>query len=187
MTPKFRASYTVLNTWYSGDWERAIKQYFKLDKFITPAMADGKRYHEMWEMETSETKALPMTFGGKKLTNPKPEYKTVVELEPWLDLVGVIDCLDENTIHEYKTGKTTSEVYAGSMQPSVYGLLATFDDKFVDRAVIHHFDQYSKTVDMSIVWLTDKKLDYAHEWVLGLGSEMHNYFLENNLYERFGK
>lgn len=186
MTPKFRASYTVLNTWYSGDWERAIKQYFKLEKFMTPAMAEGKRYHEMWQDQTTTTQALPEMFGGKKLINPRPEYKTVVELEPWLDLVGVIDCLDAPTIYEYKTGKTSSEVYAGSMQPAVYGLLATFDKQFVDRAVIWHFDQYAKSVDMSLVWLSDNRLKEAHNWVVSLAGEMHHYLLENSLYERFG-
>lgn len=185
MSHKFRASYTVLNTWMSGNWERAIKQYFKLEKFTTPAMADGKRYHEMWEQEIITNKRLPAVFGGKELTNPKPEYKTVVELEPWLDLVGVIDCYDEPTIHEFKTGITSSEVYAGSMQPGVYAVLATMNGMYADRAQIWHYDQYSKKVDISQVWLTDKRLKQAQEWIVALSSEMHDYFLENKLYERF--
>lgn len=182
---KFRASYTVLSTWARGDWERAVKQYFKLEDFTTPAMAMGKSYHEDWAKETKKTKRLPKVFGGKKLKNPKPEIKLVVPVEPWLNLVGVIDCYDEPTIYEYKTGKQSSEKYASSVQTGLYGVLSTLSNMYADRAEIWHYDQHSKKTDMSIVWLTDEAIKSAYDWLITYASEMHDYFTENKLYERF--
>lgn len=182
---KFRASYSILSVWAGGDWERAIKMYFKLEKFTTPAMAEGKRYHEQWEQHIKATKTLPAVFGGAKLQQPETEVKKVVELEPWLDLVGVIDCLDQPIIYDWKTGKQSSEHYAGTMQPGVYGVLASFAGHYVDRAIIWHYDQYSQKKDVSQVWLTDARLAHAQNWIVTHASDMHHYLTENKLYERF--
>ena len=186
MSNKFRASWSILNPWAQGNWDRAVKNYFKLDPYISEAMAEGKNYHEEWEAEIAVTKALPKIMGGKKLKAPSPELKMVAQLEDWLDLVGVIDCYDEPIIYEFKTGRTSSEVYASSMQPAIYGVLATFNDLLVDRAEIYHYDQHNKKHDMSIVWLTDKLIKKAHEWVVTYASEMHHYLETNNLYDTLG-
>jgi len=184
---KFRASYSVLNTWADGNWERAVEMYFKLRQFTTPAMAMGKEYHEKWANHTKATGCLPTEFGGAKLTKPVTEIKSVVSLDEWLDLVFIIDCLDEPTIHEYKTGKQSSEAYAGGMQLGVYAVGATMQGFYVTKGIIHHYDQYTKKSDNSTVWLTDKLIDEAQNWIISLASEIHNYFITNNLYERFGK
>jgi hypothetical protein len=184
---KFRASYSVLSTWNSGQWDRAVKMYFKLDTFKTEAMADGQEFHELWKAETDKTKCLPEIFGGKELIDPKTELKLVVPIEEWLDLVGVIDCIDGNTIYEYKSGKTSSEVYANGVQPGIYGVLATYGGMFVDRCEIMHYDQYTKKLDTSIIHLTDKLLDDTHNWILSISSEMQSYLLDNNLYKILGK
>lgn len=183
---KFRASYSILSMWKSGNWEMATKAYFKLEKFITPAMDDGRKWHKKWEEHINLTKTLPVEFGGGKLTDPKTEGKKVVELESWLDLVGVVDCYDKPIIYEFKSGKSSSEVYAGSEQVGVYGVLATMSGLLAERAEIYHYDQYNKRSDMSIVWLTDELLKKSHEWIVTLSSEMHAYFTDNQLYEKFG-
>ena len=77
---KFRASFTILNIWKSGDWERAIKAYFKLEQFVTLAMAEGREWHKKWAEESKQTKKLPAIFGGKELVNPIIEEKKVVSI-----------------------------------------------------------------------------------------------------------
>jgi hypothetical protein len=185
-TNKFRASYSILEMWQCGNWDMAIGQYFKLKKFQTEAMTAGQDIHKLWEKEVTETKKLPAVFGGKELIAPKPEFKTVVPIHDWLDLVGVIDILDEPTIYEFKSGKTSSEVHSNSMQTGIYGVLATYAGILVNKAEIYHLDQYSGKTDMSIVWLTDKLLQEASDWIETYACEMHNYFIENDLYNKFG-
>lgn len=184
---RFRASYSVLDLWAGGNWERAIKQYFKLEKFVTPAMADGRALHEKWAEYIKANNALPLEFGGQKLngTTPIIEQKRVVKLASWCDLVYIMDLYDEPTIYDWKTGKQSSEVYANSKQLPVYAMGATLDGFLVERAEIHHYDQYLKKSDMSIIHITDKALEEAQNWVLTLAGEMQNYLLTNGLYQRF--
>lgn len=186
MSNKFRASYSVLNTWAGGNWEMAIKMYFKLETFTSQAMADGKNHHERWESYIKENNRLPLEFGGKQLVKPICEEKIVVQLADWLELVGKIDCIDSPTIYEFKTGKQSSEAYASSPQAGVYAVLATYNKIYVDRAEIYHWDQYIKRADMSIVWVTDKMLNASYNWIVTLAGEMHNYFEKNKLYDQFG-
>lgn len=183
---KFRASYSVLSIWSSGDYERAIKAYFKLENFITPAMVDGKKWHKTWQKHIVKESTVPPIFSIQKLNNPETELKIVVELAPWLDLVGVIDLYDRPCIWDWKTGKQSSEKYANTMQAPIYGLLATMTKRYVEKAIIGHYDQYTKKSDVSHVWLTDSLLNKAYNWVETLSSEMHHYLTENKLYEQFG-
>lgn len=184
---KFRASYTILDQWNSGNWEMAIKMYFKLDKFTTPQMEEGRQYHKKWAEHIANTKTLPIEFGAKALVAPVAEQKTVVQIDDWLDLVGIIDCYDTPTIYEWKTGKQSSEVYANSHQGGVYAVLGTYSGIYVEKIEIHHYDQYVKKADTSIVWATDTLLQDTHNWIVTIASEMHNYFLMNDLYNKFGR
>lgn len=183
---KFRASFTILDMWTSGNWEQAIKAYFKLEKFVTPEMQAGREWHEKWAKHVLETKTMPIEFGGAPLKAPIAEQKTVIPIYDWLDLVGIIDCYDTPTVYEWKTGKSSSETYAGSRQGGIYAMLATLSKKYVERVEIHHYDQYRKTSDMSIVWVTPELMEDAHNWVTTIAAEIHTYFEQNGLYDRFG-
>jgi hypothetical protein len=182
---KFRASFSVLTVWEKGDWQKAVEMYFKLTDFTNRAMQAGKDLHEQFEAEIKKTNAMPQVFGGKKLGKVDTELKIVKQLDDWLELVGVIDCYDETskTIYDWKTGQTPSERYVDSFQPKVYQILKPEAIK----AEIHHYNQYNKKSDMSVLHLTDKTLDDAVNWVLTLSSEMHSYLDENKLYERFAQ
>lgn len=184
---KFRASYSVLSLWQSGRWEDAINAYFKLEAFTTPQMEEGKRFHQEWEEEVKKTGCLPAVFGGAKLSNPDTEMKKVVELEPWLDLVFVIDTYDQGDIHEYKTGVKSSQQYANDKQIGVYAVGCVLSDLPAKRLFIHRYNQYTKEADTSMVWVTEQLLKDTVAWVETTASEMHNYFIENDLYERFAK
>jgi len=178
---KFRASYSILNVWQSGNYERAVEMYFKLKEFTTRAMHEGKEKHKEWEEEVKKTGKMPIVFGGKQLFNPKTELKIVRQLDDWLELVGKIDLLDETTIYDWKYGKIPSERYANGFQPKTYQILIPK----AKRAEIHHYDPISKRADMSIIHLTEKTLKDAIEWCVTNASEMHSYFQDNKLYERF--
>lgn len=182
---KFQASYSVLNAWASGNWERAIKMYFKLDSFTTEAMADGSYYHDKWCEEVKKTGRLPDEFGGGPLKNPVCETRLFATISDWLELAGTPDVVDSPIIYDYKTGKGMSELYARSKQLPVYGVLCTLNNIYVEKGVILHYDQYTGKLENSYVWLTDKALQDAMNWVETYASEMHSYFLEQHLYEKF--
>jgi hypothetical protein len=183
---KFRASFTVLNLWDSGNWEEAVKAYFKLpDRFVNKAMADGKAFHEAFEAHINKTKTLPAMFGSAGLRNPKTELKLEVDIYEDMELVGVIDCMTDKEIFEFKTGKTESNNSIYERQVKVYGALAWAKGCRVERANILHYDQYNKNTDISSVWLTEEAIEEALNWVITVGGDIHNYFLKNKLYEKF--
>lgn len=183
---KFRASYSILNAWASGDFERTVKYYFKLEDFKSPAMLAGQQYHEKWAAEVLSKNTTPAVFGGMKLNNPSVEIYKKVALKDWLELSGKIDCLDEPVVYDWKTGKQSSEAYASDRQIGTYGVLCTLSGIYVNRGEIHHYDQYKKQADMSAVWITDELLRDSLEWIETLSSEIHNYFMQNDLYKKFG-
>jgi hypothetical protein len=181
MMNKFRASYSTLSLWASGNTDRAIEGYFKLSTFDTPALEAGRKWHEQWQYEVEQTKSLPKIFGGKQLQNPITEQKIVKEIDTWLDLVGVIDLQDEDLLIDYKTGKTPSSYYANTYQANLYQILIPTAKRFE----YHHYDQYKKSVDMTIIHLSEQTLDNGIEWLLTYASDMHSYLIENNLYEQY--
>lgn len=183
---KLRASYTVLNMWASGNWEQAVKYYFKLERITTPAMEAGKVFHQNWETEISKTQKLPDVFGGLQLKNPQAELFLTAQMHDWLELVGRIDLYDEPTIYEFKSGKTSSLDYARSKQTGTYAVLATLNNMLVKRAEIFHFDQHKKQKELSVVWITDSLLKESLNWIETVSSEMHSYLEDNKLYQRFG-
>ncbi len=185
--PVFRASYSVLSLWKSGRYEDAVALYFKLETYSNAAMELGKAFHEEWQEETKKTGCLPAIFGGKPCTNPITEIKIVQHLEPWLDLVGVIDLLDSPTVHEYKSGVTSAAQYANSQQGGIYALLATLEGHLVDRLEYHRFNPYTKQADMAFRWVTDAMLEEAMEFVKTYAADMHAYLIENDLYAKLGQ
>lgn len=182
----FYASYSILKLWQAKQWEDVVKYYFKLEKFVTPAMAAGRDFHKQWEQEIITFKKLPAVFGGAALKDPKPEQFFDHRVYDWLVLRGVVDCIDSPDIHEFKTGKQTAEHYAAEKQAGMYGVLCTKKQIYVERAFIHHYDQYTKKTDTAMIWLTDKLLNDTMNWILSLSGEIHQYFLENQLYDRYG-
>lgn len=183
MKNKFRASFSVLEQWSQGNWDRATQMYFKLTDFTNEYIKAGRQWHKDWEAEINKTGCYPEVFGGKKIKNFDTEIKVEKKLSDWLELVGVIDLWlpDQKTIVDWKSGMTPSTQYARGYQPKVYQILFSEAKRFE----IYHFNQYTHKVDMSIVHLTKKTMDEGLNWVITWGSEMHEYLTTNNLYERF--
>lgn len=184
---KIRASYSYLNLWASGQWEQAIKAYFKLDKFITREMAYGSELHDTWQKHVEATKRLPDVFGGTPLASPRCEEKLVIPVYDWLDLVIKPDLIDAPVIHEFKSGTAESDEYARSRQGALYAVGLTLVKTPVKWIDIHAYNQYSKRATFSRVVLTRKLLTEGLEWVEKVGREMFTYFEEQDLWSKYGK
>lgn len=159
--------------------------YFRLKDFKTPEMAEGSMYHDEWKEETLKTQCLPKVFGGQKLNKPIVEKYIRVPLTPYLDISGRIDCMDLPVIYEYKTGSMSSEAHLNSYQGGMYAVLVTKWGYYVDRVILHRYNQARKEKDMSLIWVTSKLLTDTVNWIVTVGSEIHDYCLQNQLYEKF--
>lgn len=184
MKNKFRASYSTLSTWARGDIDRAIEGYFKLSTFTTPQMEMGKKFHKEWELEIKKTNCMPKVFGSRQIREFKTERKIVRQVTDWMELVGVVDLsINSELLIDFKTGKTPSSAYTNSFQHNLYQILIPTAKRFE----YHHWDQYKKKADMSMIHLSEKTLDAGLNYLLTYGAEMHSYLIENRLYERYSK
>lgn len=181
---KFRASFSVLNMFASGRVDDAINAYLHKPIEVTPQMKEGGEYHRKWEAEIKRTKKLPDVLGGLPLLNPITEKKIVVEVEPWLDLVGVIDCLDETTIYEFKTGSSmNASAYANTMQGPLYGILTALAGIKTDKIVYRHYNQYTGDAQSYYRWITNSSLKDCHSWLITNAQAMNELLQEQGLKE----
>ncbi len=186
MTQIISLNQTTMHAWATGQYQKAVEHYFKLANFTTEKMADGTALHKQWSEYIEANNKLPVEFGNKPLIKPLPEGKLTVKLQPWLELYGTPDCIDSPIIYEFKSGKRSSESYASSWQTRIYAVLATYAGIYIDKAEIHHWDQYTKKHDMSVVWITDQVLKEAYDYIEAIASDMHHYFDQNDLWNKFG-
>lgn len=168
-----KISYSIINAWAQGNHDRAVDMYLKRDTFMTRQMQEGRDMHEAWAEESRATNRLPKVFGAKPLTSPRIEEKRLVQLSDWLMLSGIPDLQDNKVIHEYKTGVTESDAYARTKQPNVYQVLCYQDAP--KMCVIHHYNQYTKEVDVSYIHLTKQTMKDGAEWIITYSSEFYDY------------
>jgi len=185
----FRASYSILNSWSRGYAQDAINMYFKLDREPNKFMIAGRKYHKEWEDYIIKNNKMhpQLSSGNRELKDPQCELKLEMPINKHIELVGVIDCLDEHTIYEFKSGSYPSSQYANGKQVDIYSLLTKYHGYDVTKAFYLHFDQYIRETDSALVWITPERTQKAKEWVINVAEEMHNYLLNNGLYEKYPK
>jgi hypothetical protein len=176
---KFRASFSVLSTWESGNWQRAIDQYFKLDKFTTPQMEMGKRLHQEFEKSIKTEGKLPDVFGGHRLTTPQSETKIVIPVSDWMDFVCIPDCVDGDTLYEFKTGAQSATDWANTWQVPIYGYALLANKTPVTQAKLYAYNQYNQQTSMAMIWITPELMQRAVDKMYTLASSMWDYLQKN--------
>jgi len=176
---KFRASYSVLSTWETGDWQRAIDQYLRLDKLTTPQMEYGKRLHNEWEKHIKSNKSLPEVFGRTKLVDPKTETKLEIHVADWLDFVCIPDMVDGSTLYEFKTGANDANYWSNTWQTPIYAYALLANKTPVSTAKIYAYNQYSQKPTMALVFLEPNAMQDALNKMWTLASEMWDYIQQN--------
>jgi len=169
-----RVSFSILDPLSKGRIDDAVSRYLRIPIEPSQAMIEGKLLHEQWQAETNVTKCLPKIFGGEKLIKPETELKLTMKIDGWIEFVGVIDLIDQNTIYEYKTGRSGLNSYANSWQPKCYQALAEANGFKIDEAYLYYFNQHKQTTAKGKFYLTEKTKEDAVEWIRTWASELHN-------------
>jgi hypothetical protein len=133
----FQASYSVLSQWSQGNYDDAIKSYFKLERKDTPALLQGREWHEKFEKEATTNKQIPLIFridkdGNEKdcgkLLNPVTEQFLSAKLADWLELRGKIDLYDGDLVIDWKTGANDPDNRMSRIQIGCYAILGKLND-----------------------------------------------------------
>lgn len=179
----FRTSYSILNAWSRGNYSDAIDMFFKKEKELSSYLKDGIDFHKKWEYQIKQTKQLPKELDRKetKLKNPQCELKLEIPINDHIEFVGVIDCLDEDILYEFKSGSMSSADYANGLQVDCYSYLLSRCGYNPIKGMYLHYDQYVSKTDKSLVYLTDTRRQKAKEWIEKQSESMYQYFIKNNL------
>lgn len=176
---KIRLSYSFLSLWERGDIDGAVATYFHLDRPVNKAMIKGRKAHQEIEDHIKMTKELPLWFFEWKFENPEAEKVVTVSYNELFDLKGVFDCLDSDTLFEFKTGNTGSLEWARTWQLPIYFLIAEIAEIEIAKAILIHSD--FKESDFVVVHNTQSKRDDARNRIDSLGPEIFDYFEKEGL------
>ncbi len=159
-----RVSYSILDPLSRGDIDEALLRYWRVEREPTQAMIEGKMLHEQFQSEVKETNCLPKVFGGAKLIKPETELKIKTIIDDWIEFVGVIDLIDQNTIGLNAYGK--------SWQIRCYQKLAEDNGFSINEAYLLYFNQHKQIANKGKVYLSEKTKEDATEWIRTWTSEL---------------
>lgn len=179
---KIRLSHSLISVWERGDIKGAIDLYFHVNRDGTPAMEEGKKFHQEISESIDKYNSLPdyMNFKGKFLT-PKTEHEVTVPYNEICDIKGVFDCLDEPNLYEWKTGVSDSLEWARTGQIPLYFLICELAGIKVDLAYLVRHNQHARQTDYAIIHNSQKLRDKAKNIVDSVCFDIHNYFTEQGL------
>lgn len=172
--------------WRQGRIEDCVNYYFKLKQLTNPYMEEGKKWDEKVNQSVLKTSQLPIEFGGEVLKLPKVQEKWEVDFEGYR-LVGIPDIVDGATLYEIKTGTSKdSGDYSMDFQIGMYLLLGELLGKNLQKALILHYNQFTKELDRTLIWNTPFERERAKNYILTLAPEISHFFETNNLFTKYG-
>ena len=178
---KLRLSYSLLSTWQRGEIDRAVQMYFRIQAPSTPQLDDGRAIHKEISQHILTFKKLPEYMPQIPLNDPKPDYEVVVPYNDLFDLKGVYDCLDDDTVHEFKTGVMSSVDYANMDQIPFYFLIDEMTENQLQQAYLIHYNQYLKKNDFVKIWKSQRLINKAKNLVDSVGPEIYAHFQKEGL------
>ena len=180
-----KLSYSILDAWARGDYERAVSYYLGDPIPPTDAMKLGAMKHKQWERHTKSFGTLHDDFDGGKLQRPITEkkYEKIIPLSDDYRILirGVVDLehIEDNVvvIEDYKCGKTPASDYVDGFQLSYYKLLRPR----AERGVYRCFNPYTEEVTKGIRFLDERDAREALEHIITHGGEMIQYLESQRL------
>lgn len=186
----FYPSYSSISKFAKGEIEEAVITYFHLDelKVETEAMTRGKELHLKARAEVDAYHMVPKFLTDKSihLKQPRTEERLYMEIAPHIHFTGIIDCIDETRVMDWKFGKTPSNEWASTMQLPCYGVLARANDYSPDYGLIYRLDPDTQIKgDTSLVFFSTETLAEAEEWIYEWSVKMYNFLLKKNLFNTY--
>lgn len=176
-----RLSYTLLSLWEMNKTQDAINYYLKKSTLSSPEITDGRIYDQVWQEEIDTKKELHIGRTLIKFKEPHTQVKIVCPYGDRFDLVGVIDCLDNETLYEWKSGTSSSLEYSDSPQVKMYFFICGALNIPVKTAIIGHYNQYSDKADITIFHNSIQQREEGENYIQSLSYEIWDYFSKHKI------
>ena len=177
---RLRLSHSLLLCWMQGRYNDAIDLYLHIDSPKSEAMEDGIAHHKKWAQEIDKKKELKFGRSILKFNSPQTEKEIIVPYKDY-DLKGIFDCLDGDTLYEFKSGRMTSLEYLQGYQLALYFLIAKLSQIQISKAILAHYNQHENTADISIVWNNSGEIDRAVNLIETMAPEIEQYFRKKKI------
>lgn len=134
----------------------------------------------MWakknEEEVKAHKRFIKEFGAIALNNPKPEHKYEIPYNDLFLLVIQPDCVDESTLYENKTGKTSLSSYLSSPQLALYYLGLSMINHSISVIKLIHYNQYDNLTTWGIKHPGEYLLLEGRNYIDSIAPEIYEHF-----------
>lgn len=177
-----KLSHTIISLWKEGRYEEAIGIYIGKPFVATPQMELGKLYDKKWNDYILKNNCLPDELGGCSLNQPQVQkkYQVILPLSDEYEILlrGVPDLTDEDTIIDFKCGRTESNGYVGKMQLDYYALFIPTATTGIYRC----FNPYTNKLTIGVKFLSEENRENAINEIVTYGGEILQYLLANKLF-----
>jgi hypothetical protein len=176
-----KLSYSILHAWETGRWEDAVGYYLGKEIPSTVFMDLGKTMHEKWADYTIVHGQMHPEVRVELLVNPivEQKYEKRIPFSDDIEILvrGVIDLENNNTLIDYKCGRTVPSSYVAGWQLDLYKLLRPKANlgKYIC------FNPYTNEVSTGIKFLDDLNAEDALNNIITWGSELIDYLQTNKL------
>ena len=181
---KLRLSYSLLNAWSRGNVDEAVSLYLREGLISSPALKYGKDFHKKVEKIINKKKEITLAGTNFKFEKPETEKVIIINYSDHWDLKVIIDCLDENTIYDWKTGVVNSLEYSNSYQFPLYFLACKMSGIDIERGFMVHYNQYEKKTDFTIIWNGQTQIERATNYIESLAPEIYEHFEKHGILKK---
>lgn len=171
-----RLSYTLLSLWEQNNINEAIAYYQHKSTLFSDAIQDGRIYDQIWQEEIDTKGTLHIGRSIIKFKKPQTQVKIVSPYLDRFDLVGVIDCLDNEILYEWKSGSSSSLEYSDSPQVKMYFFICELLKIPVKTAVIGHYNQMTDKADITIFHNSAQQREEGENYIQSLSGEIYEHF-----------
>jgi len=147
----------------------------------TPQQNKGIEFHKATEDFIKSYKSVRIGNTELGFKNPECEKKVYIPYSDIITLSAVFDCLDGDTLYEWKTGKTSAFEYATGLQIPFYFFCLKQMSLPVKRAYLVHWDFDTETSSLVHITNSKKMVEKGENLVQTLGGEIYDYFSEHNI------
>lgn len=177
---KLRFSYSIANAFMRSP-EEAIAMYKHEYAPRTPEQERGIQFHKKLELEIKAKNKVSIGKTHLEFEKPECEKKVYVPYNEFVTLSAVFDCVDGDTLYDWKTGATSAYEYATGLQIPFYFFVLEKMGQHMKRGYIVHWDFDKEVSSLVSIPNSKKKLEQGENLVQTLSQEIYDYFNKHNI------
>jgi hypothetical protein len=155
--------------------------YLHKDRPRTPEQQRGIDFHKARELEIKKNKKTRIGNTILKFDEPETELKVYVPYSEEIQLSAIFDCVDGNTVYDWKTGEKSAFEHGTGLQIPFYFFVLEKMGRHMKNGIIVHWN--FETEKSSYVHITNSKrmMEKGENLVQTVAPDLIKYFSDNGI------